>query len=149
MGGGGYGVLCLRQINSCRKVPLQVNFFRYTFCIAFYESSVSSNVSIENGEMDAGFSFNKYVEKYCTLCISYSYPFSMVVFFCPFFRDPVECRLFRHTICCLSLHGLYPVSTHPRSPHRQTKKSGIGRLALISFVTQYFITGSVTVCNEK
>ncbi len=28
-GGGGYGVLCLRQINTCRKVPLQVNFFRW------------------------------------------------------------------------------------------------------------------------
>ncbi len=25
----GYGVLCLRQINTCRKVPLQVNFFRW------------------------------------------------------------------------------------------------------------------------
>ncbi len=24
--GGGYGVLCLRQINTCRKFPLQVNF---------------------------------------------------------------------------------------------------------------------------
>jgi hypothetical protein len=26
--GGGYGVLDLRQINTRRKVPLQVNFFR-------------------------------------------------------------------------------------------------------------------------
>jgi hypothetical protein len=28
-GGGGYEVLDLRQINTCRKVPLQVNFFRW------------------------------------------------------------------------------------------------------------------------
>ncbi len=28
-GGGGYGVLGLRQINTCRKVPLQVIFFRW------------------------------------------------------------------------------------------------------------------------
>jgi hypothetical protein len=27
--GGGYGVLGLRRINTCRKVPLQVNFFRW------------------------------------------------------------------------------------------------------------------------
>ncbi len=27
--GWGYGVLGLRQINTCRKVPLQVNFFRW------------------------------------------------------------------------------------------------------------------------
>ncbi len=27
-GVGGYEVLGLRQINNCRKVPLQVNFFR-------------------------------------------------------------------------------------------------------------------------
>ncbi len=33
---GGYGVLGLRQINTSRKVPLQV-----TFCIAFYESYLS------------------------------------------------------------------------------------------------------------
>ncbi len=26
---GGYGVLGLRQINTCRKIPLQVNFFRW------------------------------------------------------------------------------------------------------------------------
>ncbi len=26
--GGGYGVLGLRQINTCGKVPLQVNFIR-------------------------------------------------------------------------------------------------------------------------
>jgi hypothetical protein len=26
--GGGYGVLSLTQINTCRKVPLQVNYFR-------------------------------------------------------------------------------------------------------------------------
>jgi hypothetical protein len=26
MGGGGYGVLGLRQTNTCRKVLLQVNF---------------------------------------------------------------------------------------------------------------------------
>jgi hypothetical protein len=39
--GGGYGVLGLRQINTCRKVPLQVNIFRLRhlhICIAFYES---------------------------------------------------------------------------------------------------------------
>ncbi len=28
-GGGGYGFLSLRQVNICRKVPLQVNFFRW------------------------------------------------------------------------------------------------------------------------
>ncbi len=28
-GGGGYGVLGLRQINICRKFPLQVKFFRW------------------------------------------------------------------------------------------------------------------------
>jgi len=33
--GGGFG---LRQINTCRKVPLQVFFYMTTFCIAFYES---------------------------------------------------------------------------------------------------------------
>ncbi len=27
--GGGYGVLGLRQINTCRIIPLQVNFFRW------------------------------------------------------------------------------------------------------------------------
>ncbi len=37
-GEGVYGVLELRQINTCRKVPLQVNFCMTTFCIAFYES---------------------------------------------------------------------------------------------------------------
>jgi hypothetical protein len=26
---GGYGIIGLRQINTCRKVPLQVNFFRW------------------------------------------------------------------------------------------------------------------------
>jgi|688.fasta_scaffold240184_1 hypothetical protein len=30
-------VLGLRQINTCRKVPLQVIFLDVTFCIAFYE----------------------------------------------------------------------------------------------------------------
>jgi hypothetical protein len=40
-GGVGYGVLRLRQINTCRKVPLQVNFFKMTtFCIAFYMSLI-------------------------------------------------------------------------------------------------------------
>jgi hypothetical protein len=37
----GYGVVGLRQINICRKVPLQVNFLRWAFCIAIYESYVS------------------------------------------------------------------------------------------------------------
>ncbi len=32
-GGGGYGVLGLRQINTCRKVPLQVNFYMTTFAL--------------------------------------------------------------------------------------------------------------------
>jgi hypothetical protein len=32
-GGGGYGILGLRQINTCRKVPLQVNFFRWHFAL--------------------------------------------------------------------------------------------------------------------
>jgi hypothetical protein len=34
---GGYEILGLRQINTCRKVLLQANFLK-TFCIAFYES---------------------------------------------------------------------------------------------------------------
>ncbi len=42
-----------------------------------------------------------------------------------------------------------PVSTLPRSPPRQTKKSRIGRLELISLLMQYFIKDSVTVCNKK
>ncbi len=144
MWGGGYGVLGLRQINTCRKVPLQVNFFRYTFCIAFYESSVSSNVSIENGEMDAGFSFYKYVEKtekYCTLWISYSYPFSMEVFSVLSSETLLNVAFLGIQSVVLSL----PASTHPRSPPRQTKKYRIGRLPLISLVMQYFIKGSVTV----
>jgi hypothetical protein len=38
---GGYGVLGLRQINTCRKVTLQVNFFKMTtfalqFCLSTY-----------------------------------------------------------------------------------------------------------------
>ncbi len=37
-GGGGYGILGLRQINTCSEVPLQVNFEMMTFCSAFYES---------------------------------------------------------------------------------------------------------------
>ncbi len=45
-GGGGerYGVLGLRQINTCRKVT----FFKMTtFCIAFYESYISTVSSHE------------------------------------------------------------------------------------------------------
>ncbi len=38
--GGGFGALGLRQINTCRKVPLQVNFL--TFCVAFYEYYLST-----------------------------------------------------------------------------------------------------------
>ncbi len=34
-GGGGYGVLGLRQINTCRKVPLKVNCFRWHFALPF------------------------------------------------------------------------------------------------------------------
>jgi hypothetical protein len=38
----GYGVLNLRQINACRRVPLQVIILDDdTFCIAFYESHLS------------------------------------------------------------------------------------------------------------
>ncbi len=44
--GGGYGVLGLRQIDTCRKVPLQVNFL--TFCIAFYESFLSTSTTLSN-----------------------------------------------------------------------------------------------------
>jgi hypothetical protein len=150
-GGGGYGVLGLRQINTCRKVPLQVNFLRYTFCIAFYESSVSSNVSIETGEMDAGLSFYKYVEKtekYCTLWISYSViPILSQWRFFPVLSS--ETLLNVAFLCIQSVVLSLPVSTHPQSPPRQTKKYRIGRLALISLVMQYFIKGSVTVCNEK
>ncbi len=31
---GGYGVLGLRQINTCCKVPIQVNFFRWHFSLS-------------------------------------------------------------------------------------------------------------------
>ncbi len=31
-----------RQINTCRKVPLQMNFLMTLFCIAFYESYLST-----------------------------------------------------------------------------------------------------------
>jgi hypothetical protein len=35
--GGDYGVLGLRQINTCREVPLLVNFFlKMTFCFIFF-----------------------------------------------------------------------------------------------------------------
>ncbi len=40
-GGEGFGVLGLRQINTCRKIPLHCtgHFFKMTtFCIVFYES---------------------------------------------------------------------------------------------------------------
>ncbi len=44
--GGGLGpVLSLRQTNTCRKVPLQVNFSKwrhFTLPIAFYESYLST-----------------------------------------------------------------------------------------------------------
>jgi hypothetical protein len=36
----GYGILGLRHINTCRKVPFQVNSTK--FCIAFYESYLST-----------------------------------------------------------------------------------------------------------
>ncbi len=49
-GGRGYGVLGLRQINTCRKVPLLVNFFMATFCIAFYESYLSTIESLFTDE---------------------------------------------------------------------------------------------------
>jgi hypothetical protein len=45
--GGGYGVLGLRQINTCRKVPLQVHIWMMTFCIVFYESYLSTEQSHE------------------------------------------------------------------------------------------------------
>jgi hypothetical protein len=41
---GGGGSMGLRQISTCRKVTLQVNFFYATkFCIAFYESYLASD----------------------------------------------------------------------------------------------------------
>ncbi len=41
-GGGRYGVLGLRQINTCRKVPLQIKFFRWRhFCFGVYIQLVS------------------------------------------------------------------------------------------------------------
>jgi hypothetical protein len=47
--GGGYGVLGIKtDNNTCRKVPLHVNFLIFldddilTFCIAFYESYLST-----------------------------------------------------------------------------------------------------------
>ncbi len=40
---GGGGVLGLRQKNTCHKIPfIQANFFKMTFCIAFYESHLST-----------------------------------------------------------------------------------------------------------
>jgi hypothetical protein len=39
-GGRGHGVLGLRQINTCRKVPLQVILLMTTFCLAFDESYI-------------------------------------------------------------------------------------------------------------
>jgi hypothetical protein len=45
-GRGRYGVLSLRQINTCRIVPLQVNFFRWRhFCIAFMSLITVETVS--------------------------------------------------------------------------------------------------------
>ncbi len=38
--GGGYGVLGLRQINTFRKVPLQVNFFRWRHFALFSMSLI-------------------------------------------------------------------------------------------------------------
>jgi hypothetical protein len=43
--GGGWGymsVLGLKHINSCRKVPLGINFFNDDICIAFYDSYLST-----------------------------------------------------------------------------------------------------------
>jgi hypothetical protein len=37
----GNGVLGLRNINTCRKVPFQVSFLDDDICIAFYESYLS------------------------------------------------------------------------------------------------------------
>jgi hypothetical protein len=39
---GGYGVLGLRQINTCRKVPLQVNFLDNDIWHAFYQYNLSA-----------------------------------------------------------------------------------------------------------
>ncbi len=42
-GEGGYGVLGLRQINTCRKVPFTDQFFKMTtFRISYYESYLST-----------------------------------------------------------------------------------------------------------
>jgi hypothetical protein len=40
--GGRVGVLVLIQINSCPKVPLQVNFLDADICIVFYDSYLST-----------------------------------------------------------------------------------------------------------
>jgi hypothetical protein len=54
MGGGGYEVLALRQINTCRKVPLHVNFLDDDIVpwIAFYESYISTGSNINEKERD-------------------------------------------------------------------------------------------------
>ncbi len=47
-GGGGSGILGLKQINNCRKVPLQVNFFRWRhFALSFYESYLSKHWNVQ------------------------------------------------------------------------------------------------------
>ncbi len=51
---GGYGVPGLRQINTCRKVPLQVNFFRWRRHFAL--PSMSFNF-LGNGPLDFFVSF--------------------------------------------------------------------------------------------
>ncbi len=43
-----YGVLGLRQINTRRKAPLQVNFLDDDICIAFYESFYYEQVMAVN-----------------------------------------------------------------------------------------------------
>ncbi len=46
-GGDGDGVLDLRQINTCRKVPLQVHFFRWRhFALPFYESYLYADLDL-------------------------------------------------------------------------------------------------------
>jgi hypothetical protein len=55
-GGGGDGVLDLRQINTCRKVPLQVNFFYGDIFTAFFEPHLSTlqRVLKPNGVLAVG-----------------------------------------------------------------------------------------------
>ncbi len=62
--GEGYGVLGLRQINTCRKVPLQVNFIMTTFCIAFYESYLSTGPGYYR-ILSIGFAFYFILRAFC------------------------------------------------------------------------------------